>query len=75
MLLTVFSFRGRDYKTSRIPQSYENLQQAAEKIRQLHLQKENEEEKEEKQFRFTYITPAQTMQAPIRCDADLLKAI
>jgi len=32
--------------------------QAAEKIKRLHLQKENEEEKEEKKLRFSYITPA-----------------
>ena len=58
MLTTVFSFRGCDYKTSRIPESFENLMQAAEKIKRLHLQKENEEEKEEKKLRFSYITPA-----------------
>ena len=32
MLATYFNFRGKEYKGNRIPESYYNLQQAANKI-------------------------------------------
>lgn len=37
MLKTVFSYRGSDYKGNRIPESFEHLQQAVFKIKEVHL--------------------------------------
>ena len=38
MLKTLFNFRGQDYKGNRIPDTFENLKQAAIKIKSLYLQ-------------------------------------
>ena len=37
MLKTVFSYRGSNYKGNRIPDSFEHLQQAVFKIKEVHL--------------------------------------
>ena len=37
MLQAIFSFRDTDYKGNRIPESFEELQEAAQKISEIHL--------------------------------------
>ena len=42
MLQTIFNFRGTDYKVNCIPESYDNLEQAANMTRNSHLSRTGE---------------------------------
>ena len=57
MLQTQFSFRGKLFRGNRIPESYENLQEAARKIMQVHKPDIRPEKLEQTIFNFEYELP------------------
>ena len=57
MLQTQFSFRGKLFRGNRIPDSYENLQEAARKILQVHNPEIGPEKLERTIFNFNYELP------------------
>ena len=59
MLQTIFNFRGTDYKVNRIPESYSNLESAADMTRNSHLARigENKSHNEKIKFVFTCLVP------------------
>ena len=57
MLQTQFSFRGKLFRGNRIPESYENLQEAARKIMQVHKPEIGSEKLEQTIFNVEYELP------------------
>ena len=58
MLQTQFFFRGKLFRGNRIPDSYENLQEAARKILQVHNPEIGREKLEQTIFNFNYELPS-----------------
>ena len=54
MLQTIFNFRGTDYKVNRIPESYDNLEQAANMTRNSHLARIGEKKSHSTQIKFVF---------------------
>ena len=52
MLAIYFTFRGKEYKGNRIPETYQNLQQAASKIMEIHT-KSSEPINDKFSFKYT----------------------
>ena len=84
MLQTQFSFRGKLYRGNRIPESYENLQEAARKIMQVHQPETGPEKLERTVFNIEYELPGKhggeiqgeiKNQNIIRDDTSLMHAI
>lgn len=71
MLTTIFSLGGSNYKSNRIPDSYESLKLAAAKIYGLM----NLERRPNTTFQFSFTTPAMTEAKPISDDTGLMAAI
>ena len=84
MLQTQFSFRGKLFRGNRIPESYENLQEAARKIMQVHKPEIEPVKLERTIFGFEYELPGRhggetrgetKNQNIIKDDASLMQAI
>ena len=63
MLLSIFSYNGKDYRGNKIPASYRQLVDAAIKIREIQVGSElsnsdsSNEDDESQSFRFTFLIP------------------
>ena len=69
MLMTVFNFRGTDFKGNRIPESFQHLSQAAHTIRSQFLKQEKKNSSQnDVQFSFSYTTPQNPAEQPITDD-------
>ena len=71
MLTTIFSMGGCNYKSSRIPESFESLKLAAAKI----LNIKDPYHRPDTTFQFSYMNSAMTKVKPILNDTDLMNAL
>ena len=75
MLLTVFSYKGTDYRSNRTPQTFEELKQAATKITKVHEGRNgahfDQAEERQKVFSFCFKIPEQEMEQRVESDWSL----